>query len=128
LIAIDTNVLLRYILQDEARQAALATKLLEGSLSARAPGFVSLVVVCELVWALGRTYSIPNDRIAAFLAYLAEAPQFDLEDRETVMLAANGSGDIADVIIHGIGRRHGCSHTVTFDKKFAQLDGVSLLT
>lgn len=127
MIAVDTNILLRYVLQDDVRQAALATSVIEKSLSISTPGFVSLVVVCELVWALGRTYHMPRDRIGTFLMRLAEAPQVYLEDRETVVAAANGRADIADSIIHQVGRRNGCTHSVTFDRKFARLDGVELL-
>ena len=86
------------------------------------------VVICELVWALRKTYGQPRGVIASSLAALVNTPQLALESVETVEAAiAHGSGDIADSIIHLIGRSAGCMTTVTFDRKFARLPGVELL-
>ena len=128
MIALDTNVLLRYLIQDDAVQAAAATSFLEGKLSTTTPGFISLVVICEIVWALRKTYDQPRATIAQSLDVLIKAPQFVVEDIEIVELAISADGgDIADAIIHFVGAKQGCSKTVTFDKKFARLSGVELL-
>lgn len=127
MIAIDTNVLLRYLVNDEPEQAKRVARLFEDELSATSPGFVSLVVVCELVWALKRTFAIERDVVVATVLELLQTPRLVVEESDLVEAAARGSGDIADSIIHGIGMRSGCSHTLTFDKRFARLDGVELL-
>ena len=126
MIALDTNILLRYVLQDHQRQSALATKLVEAELTEAAPGFVSLVVICEFVCALNRSYGMPRPRIMAFLELLADTSQLVVEDAEAIA-ALDRKSDIADAIIHHISRKHGCLRTLTFDRKFARLEGVELL-
>ena len=127
MIAVDTNILLRYVVNDDARQNERVARLFEDELNATSPGFVSLVVVCELVWALKRTYAIERDVVAAMLVEVLTMPSLVVEQGELVEAATRGSGDIADLIIHGIGVRYGCTRTLTFDKKFARLEGVELL-
>jgi predicted nucleic-acid-binding protein len=127
-IALDTNILLRYLVQDGGEQADLASNLIEQDLSATSPGFVSLAVVCELVWALSRTYQQPRQTVAQALGLLLDSAQIDVERRECIELAIlHPDQDVADSIIHFAGQLSGCTHTLTFDKKFARLDGVELL-
>jgi predicted nucleic-acid-binding protein len=123
----DTDILLRYVVNDEAQQNERVARLFEDQLSATSPGFVSLVVVCELVWAPERTYAIERDVVAAMLVEILTMPNLVVEQGELVEAATRGSGDIADLIIHAIGVSYGCTRTLTFDKKFSRLDGVELL-
>ncbi len=53
---IDTNVLVRYIVQDDPAQSALATTFIEKNCTAKKPGFINLIVLCELTWVLKRAY------------------------------------------------------------------------
>jgi predicted nucleic-acid-binding protein len=55
---LDTNVLVRYLTQDDAKQAEQATQLIENTLTVANPGFISLVVLTELYWVLGNVYSV----------------------------------------------------------------------
>ena len=126
MIALDTNVLLRDLVRDDPAQAAAAAKLLD-SLSSESPGFVSLIVICELVWALDYTYRQSRDTIAATLKLLVDVPQLVVEQQMLVERAIGGVGDIADMLIHAVGAAHGTIRTVTFDRKFAKLDGVDLI-
>ncbi len=128
MIAIDTNILLRYIVQDDPAQSPLATEFLENRLSETSRGFVSLVVVCEIVWALDKTYGLGREVIATAVAALLESPQLEVEAGKTVKLSLDQSQcGIADAIIHFIGRARDCTSTLTFDRKFARLEGVELL-
>ena len=79
MIAVDTNVLLRYIVQDDPDQFALAERFLENDLSPQEPGFVSLVAVCEIAWALERTYDLPREGIADAIMGLTKPPQLEVE-------------------------------------------------
>jgi predicted nucleic-acid-binding protein len=129
MIALDTNVLLRYLVQDGDTQALIATRLIENDLSVENRGFVSLAVVCELVWALGHTYKQSRAVIADTLFQILDAPQIEMDDDHLVRAALEqSSGDIADTLIHLVGQACGCTHTVTFDRKFARLPGVELLS
>jgi predicted nucleic-acid-binding protein len=126
-IALDTNVLLRYVIDDDPDQSARAARLIDSELTSLAPGFVSLVVLCETIWAMTQTYRLPRANVARTLIGLLTMAHLEIEAREIVQQAASLSGDIADAIIHLTGRQTGCTHTLTLDKKFARLDGVELL-
>jgi predicted nucleic-acid-binding protein len=121
-IGLDTNVLVRYIAQDEPRQAAIATRLIE-RFTPEAPGFISTVTLVETVWVLSGAYKTPKPEIAAVIEGLLRARELVVESAETHYLALNafqGAGvDYADAVIAQAGRQAGCSHTVSFDKRAA---------
>ena len=127
MIAIDTNVLVRYLVEDEPEQAETARVLFEG-LSSDAPGFISLVVLCEMVSALGYTYRWSRLEIGRAVTAMLGMRQLVVEHPEIAARAvASQSADISDAIIHEIGRANGCSKTLTFDRRFARLAGVERL-
>lgn len=128
MIAVDTNILVRYFAEDDPVQAERARKLLEEELTAAIPGFVPLVTLVELLWVLNDTYKIGRAMQAEIASQLIAAPNLVIERDDLVgdALALHG-GDIADHVIHLVGTAHGCSRTVTFDKKFARVEGVELL-
>jgi predicted nucleic-acid-binding protein len=63
-IGLDTNVIVRYLAQDDARQAAVATRLIEGSLTAEARGFISIVTLAEVVWVMASNYRATRVAVA----------------------------------------------------------------
>ena len=67
MIGLDTNVVVRYIAQDDPVQSRKATQIIEQRLTEDDPGFVSLVTMVETVWVLDRVYGLPNGRIAAVI-------------------------------------------------------------
>ncbi len=125
--ALDSNVLLRYVIDDDPIQSARAARLIDSELTVFAPGFVSLVVICETIWAMTQTYGLPRANVVRTLAGLLDMAHLEIEARDIVRQALLLPGDIADAIIHLIGQQNGCTRTLTFDKKFARLDGVELL-
>jgi predicted nucleic-acid-binding protein len=128
-IALDTNVLLRYFVQDDPAQARRATLLLEKELTEQKPGLVTVVALIELIWVMEQSYGAAEDAIAEVIPGLLEAPNIVVERGAAVRAAMRSKhGDLADRLLHEIGRSEGCVATVTFDKRFARLDGVELLT
>jgi predicted nucleic-acid-binding protein len=128
-IAVDTNILVRYFTEDDPVQFTRSSTLIEDGLSSVNPGFISLVTMCELIWVLEDVFSFSTDRVARVIRFLLETRQIEVEQDALVARAlASGHRDLADAIIHYIGHANGCTKTVTFDKKFARLDGVELLT
>ena len=134
MIGLDTNVLVRYLAQDEARQAALATRLVDRQLSAAQPGFVSLVVLAELCWVLKRLYGASFGELVATVEDMLGLPQFHLERREVVQSAVArarkvkaGKAGLVDVLISELAQAEGCAHTLTFDKGAARSVGMKLL-
>lgn len=134
MIGLDTNVLVRYLAQDDAKQAAIATRLIEQELSAARPGFVSLVVLVETFWVLQRLYRATQSEVLATVQDLLESAQFVLEQRSVVQAAVQRMRSLpsakvgfADVLVVESGTAQGCSQTVTFDKGAARLAGMVLL-
>ena len=134
MIGLDTNVLARYLAQDDARQSAAATRLIEKELSIASPGFVSLVVIAELCWVLNRLYSATMDELVTMLEDLLRTPQFQIEQREIVQAAiqrfkqsSSRKSGLTDSLIAQIAVGAGCTHTVSFDKAAVRSAGMTLL-
>jgi predicted nucleic-acid-binding protein len=128
MIAIDTNILVRYFAEDDPGQTRLAQQLVEERLTAAEPGFVSLVSLVELIWVLNDTYNIGRAVQHEIVIQLLAAPNLVVESNELVRASLElRGGDISDHIIHLVGTSRGCSKTVTFDKKFARIEGVERL-
>jgi predicted nucleic-acid-binding protein len=119
---LDTNVLVRYLTLDDVRQTALAVDVFE-SLSADSPGFVSLVVIIELVWVLESSYNFRRDRIVETIDALLRSQELVVERADAVRQAlrqfAASRADFADCLIERCCREAGCQSTVTFDRKAA---------
>ena len=134
MIGLDTNVLARYLTQDDARQAALASQLIENELTIASPGFISLVVLAELCWVLSRLYSATMDELADLISDLLNTPQIQVERREVVQAAIrrfnqgkSRKAGLVDALIAEIASSEGCSATVTFDKAAVRAAGMTLL-
>ena len=122
-IGIDTNVLLRMVLNDDPAQRAKALAFGE-SLTEESPGFISLVVLLELSWALGSRYRQPRERVLFTIGNLIKTETtLVFESFDTVVraleLSKNSKVDFADALIAERSREFGCSHTVTFDQDAA---------
>ena len=127
---LDTNVLVRYIMQDDAKQAAQATRLVE-SLSAQAPGFVPVVAVAELVWVLGGCFDLQRAQVADAVEALLRSKEMLVERAEVVWQALRlfraGSADFADGLVERSAAAAGCDRTVTFDRAAVKVCGMQLL-
>ncbi len=125
MIGLDTNVLVRYLTQDDEAQAAVATRLVETQLSAQRPGFIGPIVLCELVWVLETGYGHTRAELAPILWKLLAAEEFRIQARDEVVMALQAyestTADFADALLGMQNRRAGCEATVTFDKKAARL-------
>jgi predicted nucleic-acid-binding protein len=130
MIGLDTNVLVRYIMQDDVRQAAKATKLIE-SLSEDRPGFIGLVGIVELYWVLTSCYGLSNIQFTAALNILLRAQQIVIDRSEQVARALNtfasGKVDFADCLIERTAVSAGCENVMTFDVAAAKHAGMTLL-
>jgi predicted nucleic-acid-binding protein len=129
-IALDTNVLVRFLVQDDPLQAEMATKVID-QLTDDAQGFVSREVLIELVWVLERAYRLGRAEIAVALDGLLSATELDIEGSDEVApaleLYRNDGFGFADLMIAAAAQRAGASDLVTFDRKAARLPGVRLL-
>jgi predicted nucleic-acid-binding protein len=130
MIGLDTNVLVRYIMQDDARQSLRATKLVE-SLTVEEPGFVSLVSVVELGWVLSSSYDLDREQVAQALELLLRTKTVVIDRADEVMKALRvfkaSSADFADCLIERTAAGAGCGRTMTFDVGAAKSAGMTLI-
>ena len=130
MIAIDTNILVRYLVNDDARQAEAARGLLS-KLTPERPGFVCRETAVELSWVLDRAYGFSRDRIATILEALVTSEELRFEAADDVVRAADGyrrgGAGFADRTIAAAARRHDADALYTFDRQMAQLPGAVLL-
>lgn len=119
MIGLDTNVLVRHLVQDDEDQARAAGQLMDTHCSAEDPGAVSLVVFCELVWVLDRGYGYDRDVIGGVLRRLLSVTDLLVERAELAWLALNlyekGKADFADYLIALCHQDQGAQATYTFD-------------
>jgi predicted nucleic-acid-binding protein len=119
-IAIDTNVIVRVIVADDARQTAAAVRLLQRAVADGACLFVSTVVLCETVWVLRSTYKFPSREVSHAISELLVAAHLHIEDRAAAerALAAfdSGRGDFPDYLIREAAIAAGAEAVATFDR------------
>ena len=131
MIGLDTNVVLRYLTQDDPIQSPKVTLLMERRLTPHRPGFISLVTIVEVVWTLISTYELPKREIARILAGFLAAPNISVQNEQEVaaaMTALEEGNDFADALIVALSAWSGCSTTVTFDRKATRIKGFELLS
>lgn len=131
MIGLDTNVVVRYLAQDDPKQSAAATRLFETVLTPDVPGFLSTIVLCEIAWVLADCYGADRSRIRAAVEGLLAAKQLAVETPDTVRRALRAWGesgaDFADALIGAVAAAQGASKTMTFDRAAAKLPGFELL-
>ncbi|MEJ0072248.1 MAG: type II toxin-antitoxin system VapC family toxin [Pseudomonadota bacterium] len=125
MIGLDTNILIRYFVQDDPAQAKQATDLIEHRCTAEEPGLINLIVLCEVVWVLSTAYRYSRAAIGAVIGDLLHAAEIVVEADGAVAAALrlyqNRRIDFADALI-GIRNRHlGCTVTMTFDREAATI-------
>lgn len=131
MIGIDTNVLVRYISQDDPSQARKATTIIERECTESSQGFISVVVLIELVWVAESCYAASRDEVASIVRRVLESRQLLVQEAESVWKALSDfertKSDFADCMVYRLAARAGCTKTVTFDKKATRV-GMTLLT
>ena len=130
MIGLDTNVLVRYLMQDDPRQAKKATQLIE-SLTLDAPGFIPVVAVLELSWVLTSSYGLTREQFSQALDAILRTKEFVVDRADQVFRALSifkaGSADFADCLIERSAAAAGCDQTVTFDVGAAKVAGMTLI-
>jgi predicted nucleic-acid-binding protein len=120
MIGLDTNILVRFITHDDAAQTATAMRLM-ATLSSDSPGYVSLVVLVELVWVLEGLYRFKGKEVEDVVENLLRSREIRLEWPDLVGQAVRrfktGNADLADCIIERAAHAAGCDYTLTFDRK-----------
>jgi predicted nucleic-acid-binding protein len=125
MIGVDTNILVRFFVQDDPPQAERSLRFLAAR-SADDPGLVNHVVLCEFVWVLENTYRLPRGRIFDALEVIMRSDRLKVtepQDAWAALYEYQDGADFADALIATVNRRLGCEHTATFDRKAARRPG-----
>ena len=128
--SIDTNVIVRYLVGDDAEQAEAARALLDG-LTSDDPGFICREVVIEIAWVLERSYGFARARVAEALMDLTASDSILVENPDDVAAAAHryrqGGVGFSDLMVLSAAERSGATPLYTFDRRLARMDGVVLV-
>lgn len=128
---IDTNVLIRYIVQDDLMQSAKAAHFIEMLASKESPIFITGIIFCELVWVLETAYEYSKKDIAQVLDKILRIQQFHVHQPEAISQALHDyqtiNVDFSDSYLAHLNKYYHCSYTATFDKKAARLKLFKLL-
>jgi len=128
---VETNVLIRFLLDDDAKQSARALAFMRDEISAAAPGFVSLVTLLETVWVLESLYEFSAADQPAVVDDLLNTDALVVAERPAVARALAQArlhnADFQDCLVTTLGVAAGCDRTVTFDKRAAKRAGMTLL-
>jgi predicted nucleic-acid-binding protein len=131
MIGLDTNVLARYIMQDDPRQSPKATKLIESLGVDDDAGFISVVTVIELYWVLTSCYDLAGAQVANALEGIVRSKQFVVERADLLVRALRtftaGKADFPDCLIERAAASAGCARTMTFDVRAAKHAGMTLI-
>jgi predicted nucleic-acid-binding protein len=130
MIGLDSNVLVRYLTQDDPAQSRKANQVVEESLRAGETLYLNHVVMCEMNWVLARAYGYDRAELADAIEKMLSAAQFEFEDKNALWQALAGfrqsGADFADCLIGAKNISAGCTFTLTFDKRAGGLPQFSL--
>lgn len=128
---VDTNLLVRYITQDDGAQSLLANHFFEKECSTDVPACINGTVFCELTWVLESAYDYNRQDICKVIEQILRTREFSIPDPEIIWQSLWGyqhqGADFADHYIANMNIKSGCDLTYTFDKKAAKLDHFKLL-
>jgi predicted nucleic-acid-binding protein len=117
---LDTNVLIRYLVQDDPDQAAVAVQAIETGVDRNERFLIQPVVLCEAVWVLDSVYGYSKEEIVTALNMILRTVQFEIADKDTVWQAfgdyQSGKADFSDYLIGRANTRQGAVPTLTFDR------------
>lgn len=127
----DTNVIIRYIVEDDHAQTRQAARIIEAAARDQQPLFVSLPVVCEIAWVLTAAYRLPRTSAANALQAVVDSGSFTVEREEWVQESLDryrtGRAGFADYLIGVVAREHGCEEVYTFDRRLRGAQGFRVL-
>lgn len=131
MIAVDTNVIVRFLVRDDEKQAETAYRRLKRAEANRERLFVPLLVILETIWVLESAYDKSRAEVLAAIQDMRQMPVFEFEKDEVlehmVSDGRNGNADLADIIIAHSAQSCGCDAGITFDRRAAKLPFFSLL-
>ena len=129
--ALDTNILVRFLVQDDENQAKKVIQLLTKAEQNNEPLFVPLVVILELIWVLQSAYNVSRQDIVLAINNLLQMQVFEFENQSTlrdfIISAEKYPYDLSDILISQSAFYAPCKTTLTFDKRASRFELFTLL-
>ncbi|HIO93207.1 MAG TPA: PIN domain-containing protein [Leucothrix mucor] len=126
MIALDTNVLVRFLVNDDKKQADVAKKIIKEAELSKQPLFVTTLVVLELIWVLDAVYAVEREDIIGAISNLILMPALYFEKQSTLRHFINSANhstfDLSDLLIALSAVELACDTTLTFDKKASKFE------
>ena len=130
--ALDTNILIRYIVRDDEKQFAQATKLIRSAIRAGETLYVPVTVLLEVEWVLRTSYTLSKAEVIAAISRLLSASELSIANETAIESALNlyqnHSADFSDCVHIALSHVAGESPLWTFDKAASKVKGAKLLT
>jgi len=121
MIGLDTNIIIRYLTQDDSEQSKYAEYIIETELDSQNQGFISIIVLVEVIWVLKSCYQQGKSDLCFIIESLLTTKQLMVEKTDFAYKALRmwqkGNGDYSDALIATLSQENGCLYTLTFDKK-----------
>ena len=131
MVGIDTNILVRYIVQDDPVQSEEAVNFIEKELSENCLGFINIIVFCELIWVLSKAYRFKKDDIIAVVKQILMTDCFEVELSQLIWNAVYEyeklPADFSDCLIAELNKFQDIKRTLTFDKQASKHSRFKLL-
>jgi predicted nucleic-acid-binding protein len=131
MIGLDTNILVRFLTQDDPVQSSRARQIIERQLTEENRGFVSLATMFETAWVLEKIYKLSDREVAETIKGILQIETLFIQNEQEVYTAMvilqTGRGSFADALINALGLWAGCDSTLTFDRKASRLQGFELI-
>jgi predicted nucleic-acid-binding protein len=131
MIGLDTNILIRFIVQDDPEQSSRANAFIEAYITLDTPGYINPIVLCETVWVLKRAYNYDKMVIMQVLRQILNTRELVVEQsdaaRQALEAYSAGEADFSDYYLGAMNRMAGCQRTVTFDRAAGQHPDFDLL-
>jgi predicted nucleic-acid-binding protein len=129
--ALDTNILVRYVVADDAAQLAAARRLISRCVAAGETLFIPVTVVLELEWVLRASFGFAKHEVMSTMSNLFSAVELSFQEERALEVALQlfreGAADFADCLHVALAAQAGEQPLWTFDKRAAKVHGASLL-
>jgi predicted nucleic-acid-binding protein len=130
MIAADSNLVVRHLTHDDARQTAIVERVFGAAEARGEPVFLGQIVLCEVCWTLSSAYGFGKDAIATALQGLLGDSTFLIQGRESVEDALaryrKGGAGFPDYLIGQVAKQEGAAVTLTFDRTLSRAPGFEL--
>lgn len=128
---LDTNILVRHLLQDDPHQVEVVRNLFKEGTERNERYHIPSIVLCELVWVLRSVHRLGRDKICSTLGSVFSVSSFEIQDRDLAERALEeyqaGPGDFADYLIGWQNHRARCDDTLSFDSDLRGHPGFTVL-